>query len=280
MRRLLFSFALCVLAAAVPAAQPAATLTAIRAGRLLDPEAGQHPHQPGDRRRGEQDPRRRPERAGAGWRAGDRSLADDGASGSGRSAQPSRADLQAGPREQHLLLHLRAGIDGAARDPGGVERHADARLRLHHRPRHGQQRQLRGHGAAAGDRAGMDPRADDHQLRHHHRRHGRAVLSDARDGEGPQHRLPGVPRRRHARRDRQGDPPEHPVRRQGDQDLRRLQALRLHRGGNPARHRRGREVGAQGRGARADAAGREERDRGRHLVDRALRRASTKRCTS
>jgi len=41
MRRLLFSFALCVLAAAVPAAQPAATLTAIRAGRLLDPEAGQ-----------------------------------------------------------------------------------------------------------------------------------------------------------------------------------------------------------------------------------------------
>jgi imidazolonepropionase-like amidohydrolase len=40
MRRLLFSFALCVLAGAVPAAQPAATLTAIRAGRLLDPEAG------------------------------------------------------------------------------------------------------------------------------------------------------------------------------------------------------------------------------------------------
>jgi imidazolonepropionase-like amidohydrolase len=40
MRRLFVSFALCVLAAAVPAAQPAATLTAIRAGRLLDPEAG------------------------------------------------------------------------------------------------------------------------------------------------------------------------------------------------------------------------------------------------
>jgi len=41
MRCLLLLFALCVLAAAVPAAQPAATLTAIRAGRLLDPEAGQ-----------------------------------------------------------------------------------------------------------------------------------------------------------------------------------------------------------------------------------------------
>jgi imidazolonepropionase-like amidohydrolase len=40
MRRLLLLFALCVLAAAVPAAQPATTLTAIRAGRLLDPEAG------------------------------------------------------------------------------------------------------------------------------------------------------------------------------------------------------------------------------------------------
>jgi imidazolonepropionase-like amidohydrolase len=31
---------------------------------------------------------------------------------------------------------------------------------------------------------------------------------------------PGVSRRRHARRDRQGDPPERPVRREGDQDLR------------------------------------------------------------
>src|SRR6185436_7413554 len=40
MRRLLSSFALCVLATAAPAAQPAATVTAIRAGRLLDPEAG------------------------------------------------------------------------------------------------------------------------------------------------------------------------------------------------------------------------------------------------
>jgi imidazolonepropionase-like amidohydrolase len=40
MRRLLLSFAMCVLAGAAPAAQPAATLTAIRAGRLLDPEAG------------------------------------------------------------------------------------------------------------------------------------------------------------------------------------------------------------------------------------------------
>ena len=36
---------------------------------------------------------------------------------------------------------------------------------------------------------GWIPGPDDHQLRHHHRRHGRAVLPDARDGEGPQHRL-------------------------------------------------------------------------------------------
>ena len=89
---------------------------------------------------GHADPRRRTERRDSGRRAGDRSVADDRAAGARRGAQPSRAHLQAGAREQHLLLHLRAGIDGAARHSGGVERHPDARLRLHHRPRHGQQR--------------------------------------------------------------------------------------------------------------------------------------------
>ena len=53
----------------------------------------------------------------------------------------------------------------------------------------GNNAQLRRHGAAAGDRAGLDSRPDDHQLGDHHRRHGRAVLPDAGDGEGPQHRL-------------------------------------------------------------------------------------------
>ena len=54
-----------------------------------------------------------------------------------------------------------------------------------------------------------------------------------------QHRLSGVSRRRHAGRDRQGGPAEHPVRRQGHQDLRRLQAVRLHRRRDSPGHPRG-----------------------------------------
>ena len=116
-----------------------------------------HPDEPDDPRSGHAHPRGRPERRDSAGRAGHRSVDDDGDAGPRRRAQPSGAHLQADPREQRLLLHLRAGIDGAARDSGGVERHPDARVRLHDRPRHGQQRQLRGHGAAAGDRAGLDP---------------------------------------------------------------------------------------------------------------------------
>ena len=111
---------------------------------------------------------------------------------------------------------------------------------------------LRGHGAAAGDRAGLDSRADDHQLGNHHRRHGRSVLPDARDGEGAQHRLSRVSRRRHAGRDRQGGAPERAVRRAGDQDLRGLQAVRLHRRRDPAVHPRGGEGRDEGRRPRAD----------------------------
>ncbi|MBI1877169.1 MAG: FAD-dependent oxidoreductase, partial [Chloroflexi bacterium] len=99
-------------------------------------------------------------------------VADDGAARSGRRAQPPRAHLQTGAREQYLLLHVRSGIDGAARDSGGVERHPDARVGLHDRSRHGEQRQLRGHRAAPGDRTRVGAGPDDHQLGDHHRRHG------------------------------------------------------------------------------------------------------------
>jgi predicted amidohydrolase len=47
-------------------------------------------------------------------------------------------------------------------------------------------------------RAGLDSRPDTDQLRNHHRRHRRAVFSDARNGEGTQHRLSGISRRGHA----------------------------------------------------------------------------------
>ena len=119
--------------------------------------------------------------------------------GAGRRAQPPRAHLQAGAREQHLLLHLRAGLDGAARDPGGVERHPDARVGLHDRPRHGQQRQLRRHGAAPGDRAGLDSRA--------RRSSTPGIIIGGMGGQffptpemAKDHNIvyPGVPRRRHA----------------------------------------------------------------------------------
>ena len=212
MRRVLLFLVGIVLSAAVVAAQNA-PVTAIRAGRLLDPEAGRILTNQVILVDGNEDSRGRAERRDPGRRAGHRSVAHDRHAGPGGRAQSSRAHLQARSREQHLLLHLRAGIDGAARDSGGVERHADAERGLHHRPRHGQQRALCGHGAAPGDRAGLDSGTDDHQLRHHHRRHGRAVLSDAGDGEEPQHRLSGVSRRRHAGRNRQGDPPERALRR-------------------------------------------------------------------
>ena len=120
---------------------------------------------------------------------------------------------------------------------------------------------------------GWIPGTDDHQLRDHHRRHGRTVLPDAGDGAAAQHRLSGIPRRRHAGRNRQGGAAERAVRRAGDQDLRRLQAVRLHRRRDPSVHPRSRQGRDESRRPRADAERREERDRGRHLVDRALDRA-------
>ena len=236
-----------------PAWSPA-PLTAIRAGRLLDPEAGRDPHQSDHPRRGQRDPRRRTERRDSGRRAGDRSVADDGAARPRRRAQPSRAHLQAGAGEQRLLLHLRAGIDGAARDPGGVERHPDARLGLHHRPRHGQQR-----ATTPTRRCG--------------RRSSRAGFPDRRSstpGSSSAAWAASSSRRPRWRRTTTSSIPEYldadtpdeivkAIRQnilfgaQGDQDLRRLQAVRLHGRRDPARHPRGGEGRDEGRGPRADA---------------------------
>ena len=57
---------------------------------------------------------------------------------------------------------------------------------------------------------------------------GRAVLADAGDGEAARHRVPRIPRGRHARRDREGRARKHAVRREDHQDLRGLQAVGLH----------------------------------------------------
>ena len=165
MKRALIPLAWVCLAAALPAQTPApapqtpAPVTAIRAGRLLDPDAGVvRPNQiiliQGNRIRDVG-----PNVAIPPGATVIDLVDDDGDAGPRRRAQPSGADLQADPGEQRLLLHLRPGVDGPARDSGGVERHPDARVRFHHRPRHGQQRELRGHGAETGDRAGLDSRA-------------------------------------------------------------------------------------------------------------------------
>ena len=130
----------------------------------------------------------------------------------------------------------------AAGDPGRVQRHPDARRGLHHRPRHGEQRPLRGHRAPAGHRGGVDPRAANHQRGHHHRQRRRPVLAHAGDGHREEGHLPRVPRGGHPRRAGQGGAAEHAVRGQGHQDLRRLQALGLlggrHQAGRSPRPRR------------------------------------------
>ena len=191
-----------------------------------------------------------------------------------RSAQPPGADLQAVSGKQHLLLHLRAGIDGAARDPGGVERDPDARVGIHDRPRHGQQRAttptrrcgrrsirdgfpgptIINSGIIIGGMGGQffptPEMFKDHNI----------VYPEYLDADTPDEIVKAI---------RQNIL----FGAQGDQDLRRLQAVRLHRRRDPARDPRGGEVGHEGRRPRADAERRAQCDRGRHLVDRALRRA-------
>ena len=139
-------------------------ITAIRAGRLVDPDTGtvatnQVILVEKDKFTA----------VGANLRSppgrGHRSVGDDGDAGTGGRAQPSGAHLQGRAREQRLLPHVRARLDAAARDPGRVQRHPDALGGLHDHARHGERWQLRRRRAAHGDRAGMDSRADDHQLR-------------------------------------------------------------------------------------------------------------------
>ena len=256
MKRLLF-----VLTASL--ALPAATglvaqtqtspVTAIRAGRLVDPETGTRRDQPGHPRRERQVHGRR---AATSRSRRAREVIDL----SKLTVLPGLVDAhnhlaltykEVPERNIYYLTYvldstpLRAiqavsnGIQMLSsgftivRDMGNNGNYADIALRV-------------------GDRAGLDPGTDDHQLGDHHRRHGRTVLPDARDGEGPQHRLPGVPRRRHAGRDREGRAPEHAVRREGDQDLRRLQAVGLHASTRSSSSSRSGEGGAQGRRPRAD----------------------------
>ena len=144
----------------------------------------------------------------------------------------------------------------------------------------GNNAQLRGHGAAAGDRAGLDSRADDHQLRNHHRRHGRAVLPDAGDGEGPQHRLS---------RYLDADTPDEIVKAVRQNVLFGAKVIKICVDCKPYGYtadeirlviREAAKVGHEGRGPRADAERRAQRDRGRHLVDRTFDRRSTTKCTS
>jgi imidazolonepropionase-like amidohydrolase len=124
-------------AAQVPGTQAAAPVTAIRAGRLLDPDAGviranQIILIQGNRIR----------------EVGPNVAIPAGAQVidlSKMTVMPGLVDAhnhlaltyKPGSREQHLLLHVRAGVDAAAGDSGSIERHPDARVRFHHRPRHG-----------------------------------------------------------------------------------------------------------------------------------------------
>ena len=158
-------------------------------------------------------------------------------------------------------------------DPGRVQRHPDARRGFHHRPRHGEQRPLRGHRAPAGHRGGVDPRPADHQRGHHHRQRRRPVLAHAGDGHREEGHLPRVHRGGYPRRAGQGGTAEHAVRREGHQDLRRLQALGLLGGRHQAGGRRGREGRPEGGGPRADRGRCTPGDRGRRLVHRPRPRA-------
>ena len=202
-------------------------MTAIRAGRLLDPEGGRILSNQIILVAGTRITRRRSERPDSRRRTGDRSVGNDRHGRSRRSAQPPRPDLQARAGEQHLLLHLRAGIDGAARDPGGVERHPDAVVRIHDRARHGQQRAStrtrrcarRSSRAGFRDRRSSTPASSSADM-------GGQFFPTPEMAK--QHNIvyPGIPRRRHAGRNRQGGAAERAVWREGDQDLRRLQAAR------------------------------------------------------
>ena len=273
MRRLLFSFALCVLAVAVPAAQPAATLTAIRAGRLLDPEAGRILTNQVILVEGTRIREVGPNVAiPAGAQVIDLSAmtvmpglveAHNHLALTYKPVPENNIYYYTYVQESTALRAIQAASNGIqmlasgftiVRDMGNNGNYADTALRQAIEQGWIPGPTIINSGIIIGGMGGQffptPEMAKDHNIVY-----------------------PGVSRRRHARRDRQGDPPEHPVRREGDQDLRRLQAVRLHRRRDPAGHPRGGEVGHEGRGPRADAERRAERDRGRHLVDRAFGRA-------
>ncbi len=69
----------------------------------------------------------------------------------------------------------------------------------------------------------------------------------------PQHRIPGISRSQQPRRDREGGAREPIVRREGDQDLPRLQAMGLFGGRHQAVHRGSGEGRREGERARPDA---------------------------
>ena len=114
-----------------------------------------------------------------------------------RGAQSHRADLQAGSGKQRLLLHLRAGIDRAARDPGASNGIQMPRRWSRSCATWGNNGNLPDTRAATGERSGMDSRSDDHQLPESSSADGGQFFQSP-NGEGPQHCLSRVSRCRHA----------------------------------------------------------------------------------
>src|SRR6185436_16673881 len=107
-----------------------------------------NPHQPGQRRRGEPESRRRADRRRAAGRAGDRPVADDGAARPGRGAQPPRPSYKPVPenniyyytyvQESTALRAIQAASNGIqmlasgftiVRDMGNNALYADTALR-------------------------------------------------------------------------------------------------------------------------------------------------------
>ena len=155
-----------------------------------------HPHQ-GPEVRGDRSEARDP----LGGR-GHRPHRAHGAPRPGGRPQPPGHHLQGHAGAEQLLRDRDLRQHAAAGDPGRIQRHPDARRGLHHRPRHGEQRPLRGHRPSASHRGGVDPRPADHQRGNHHRQRRRPVLAHAGDGHREEGHLPRVPRGGHPRRAR------------------------------------------------------------------------------
>ena len=110
---------------------------------------------------------------------------------------PHGADLQRAAGKQLLLSDVCNRLDGVTSDSSCLKWHSASQLRLHSDSGRWEQRNVCRYRAKTGDRTRMATWANSDSVGTHHRQHGGTILAHSGDVQGAQTHVPGVHRCRY-----------------------------------------------------------------------------------